>query len=49
MLDRYKQILVVKDAILRGFGGAAGIRSTMTDRGGTATAAKLRTTEEKIQ
>jgi hypothetical protein len=32
----------------RGFGGSAGMRSMMTDRGGTAIAAKFRTTRKKI-
>jgi hypothetical protein len=39
----------IREKILRGFGGAGGIRSMMTDRGGTAIAAKFRTTRKEIE
>ena len=37
-----------EEIILRGFGGGAGIRSMMTDRGGTGIAAKFRTTRKEM-
>jgi len=36
-------------SFLRGFGGRGGRRSMMTDRGGTAIAAKRRMTKNKIK
>jgi len=39
---------LLKKNVLRGFGGAGGMRSIITDRGGTAIAAKFRTTKKKI-
>ena len=35
--------------VLRGFGGSAGNRSMITDRGGTGSGGRFRMTEEKIR